>query len=193
MAQAQVMPGLTIETVSPTGQLSLHTYRKFLSQEDDIKMSFSPPPRTLKRKQAALNLFQAQSYDYAPNLQSPVSSAPSSPPPLSFSQSVISLPGDISTPISPASATKLFFQPISSVQSLVTRKMVSLGQRALFSCFIQPASLFFSLLTLSHVFASHSAVLNGYCLFSTLLSHNHQSFVSFLEKSKHTLHQSRHE
>ncbi|OKL61326.1 hypothetical protein UA08_03747 [Talaromyces atroroseus] len=128
MAQAQVMSGLSIEPVSPTGQLSLHDYRKFLSQEDDIKLP-PPPPRKLKRKPAAVNLFQAQCHDYAFNLQSPVSSAPSSPPPLSFSQSVISLPGDISTPISPTSTTRLFTQPVSSSQSLVTRQIDPFSSR----------------------------------------------------------------
>lgn len=173
MAQTQVISGLGIDTAFPTGQLSLHDYRKLLSQQDDgIQTPLSPPPRLLKRKQAAVNLCQAQQYqhhyyhhpDFAAfhynHLQSPVSSAPSSPPPLSFSQSVISLHGDLPTPISPASINRPFSQPLSSV----TRRMVGFHPPVLFSqqflcCLLQtpqPAACSFS-----HPFYPHIR----HCLF----------------------------
>lgn len=158
MAQTQAISGLGIDTGFAAGHLSLHEYRKYLSQEDDIKMPLSPPSRTLKRKQAAVNLLriktqtqtqtqtQYQYHDFGFHLRSPVSSAPSSPPPLSSSQSVISLHGDIPTPISPGSTTRLF----SSTQPTLMQQLV--GQSHCWYYFTQSPniSLFvdFSLLPL---------------------------------------------
>lgn len=122
MAQVQAS-GLRIDTTFSSGQLSLHEYRKYLSQ-DSTKMSPTPRPR-LKRKPAALNLCQRPHHDFGFQLLSPASSAPSSPPPLSFSQSVISLPGgDILTPMTPISMIRPSSRPASSSHLLGARRMV---------------------------------------------------------------------
>lgn len=123
MAQVQAS-SLRIDTSFSSGQLSLHEYRKFLSRQDSTKMSPTSPRPRLKRKPAALNLCQRSHHDLGFQLQSPVSSAPSSPPPLSFSQSVISLPGgDLPTPISPIYMVRPFSRHASSSHSL-GRRMV---------------------------------------------------------------------
>lgn len=127
MAQVQTS-SLRIDTSFPSGQLSLHEYRKFLSRQDSTKMSPTSPRPRLKRKPAALNLCQISHHDLGFQLLSPVSSAPSSPPPLSFSQSVISLPGgDLPTPISPISMIRpfSFSRHTSTSHSLGVRRMVS--------------------------------------------------------------------
>lgn len=128
MAQAQAF-SLRIDTNFTSGQLSLHEYRKIMSQQDSTKVSPTSPRPRLKRKPAALNLCQKSHHDLGFQLQSPVSSAPSSPPPLSFSQSVISLPsGDLPTPISPISIIRPFSRHVSSnhssSHSLGGRRMV---------------------------------------------------------------------
>lgn len=124
MAQVHAS-GLRVDTSFSSGQLSLHEYRKLLSRQDSPKMSPTSPRPKLKRKPAALNLSQ-RSHHGLFQLQSPVSSAPSSPPPLSFSQSVISLPGgELPTPISPISMVRPFSRHASSSHSLGARRMVS--------------------------------------------------------------------
>ncbi|KAL1988339.1 hypothetical protein VTN96DRAFT_10022 [Rasamsonia emersonii] len=80
------------------GHLSLHDYRKFLSQPEGIDLPDELKGRTLRRKPAASNLNQARTrQEFWFSLSSPLSSAPSSPPPLSYSQSVITLQSDNET------------------------------------------------------------------------------------------------
>lgn len=132
-----LMDGLAIEANLPNGQLSLHNYRKFLSQSNDIiTMSAEPSQcrRTLKRKPATINLNQAKLLQKQPqhdalfNLYSPVSSAPSSPPPLSFCQSVVTLHGDLPTPVSPSplpsSTVRSFSRPSSVARSSASQRIV---------------------------------------------------------------------
>jgi hypothetical protein len=74
-----------------TGSLSLHDYRKYLSQEcidDPVDRS----EKTLKRKTATLNLNHPPPLSALPSCAVSVSSAASSPPPLSpsYSHSIIS-------------------------------------------------------------------------------------------------------
>lgn len=79
---------------STTGHLTLHSYRRYLSHQDDIVIPDGLIGRTLRRKAGASNLNQTRSYrDSSLSSFSPSSSAPSSPPPLSFSQSVTSQQG----------------------------------------------------------------------------------------------------
>jgi hypothetical protein len=76
---------------TPPGRLSLHHYRKILSKEDSTEPPDELKGRSLKRKAATQNLNPAKSsqdYFYFSSVSSPTSSAPSSPPPLSFSQSL---------------------------------------------------------------------------------------------------------
>lgn len=139
MAQIQAF-GLRIDMGFSSGQLSLHEYRKFLSRQDNSKMSPTSPRPRLKRKPAALDLCQKSHHDLGFQLQSPVSSAPSSPPPLSFSKSVISLPGgDLPTPISPISIVKPFSRHVSSSHSFGARRMVGVVPCAI----VQPNWIFF--------------------------------------------------
>jgi hypothetical protein len=87
------------------GHLSLHDYRKYLSQPDDTVIPDVLRGRTLKRKTGAMNLSQAPGCrDLSLSLSSYVSSAPSSPPPLSFSQSAISYRSDedLDSPVNPS-------------------------------------------------------------------------------------------
>ncbi|GAD92975.1 conserved hypothetical protein [Paecilomyces variotii No. 5] len=73
------------------GSLSLHEYRKNLSQPDTTVSPDIRRGRTLKRKAGTLNLSQTRTFTDFSLSSSPVSSAPSSPPPLSFSQSLVSV------------------------------------------------------------------------------------------------------
>lgn len=73
------------------GSLSLHEYRKNLSQSDNTVAPDIRRGRTLKRKPGALDLSQIRKCTDFSLTSSPVSSAPSSPPPLSFSQSLVSV------------------------------------------------------------------------------------------------------
>ncbi|KAL1962156.1 hypothetical protein VTN77DRAFT_502 [Rasamsonia byssochlamydoides] len=79
-----------------SGHLSLHDYRKFLSQPEDIDLPDELKGRTLRRKPAASNLNPARIRQDS-SFSSPLSSPPSSPPPLSFSQSVITLQSENET------------------------------------------------------------------------------------------------
>ncbi|CRG87748.1 hypothetical protein PISL3812_04768 [Talaromyces islandicus] len=135
-----LMYGLAIEANLPNGQLSLHDYRKFLSQSNDIiTMDAEPSRRTLKRKPATINLNQAKPqqqvprHDFVLNLYSPVSSAPSSPPPLSFCQSVVTLHGDLPTPVSPSplpsSTIRSFSRPSSVARSAASQRIESFSSR----------------------------------------------------------------
>ncbi|EEA23752.1 hypothetical protein PMAA_077830 [Talaromyces marneffei ATCC 18224] len=127
MAQIQAF-GLRIDMGFSSGQLSLHEYRKFLSRQDNSKMSPTSPRPRLKRKPAALDLCQKSHHDLGFQLQSPVSSAPSSPPPLSFSKSVISLPGgDLPTPISPISIDPFSARLKKPTQDLASHSRTSSG------------------------------------------------------------------
>lgn len=150
MAQS-LMYGLTIEAHLPNGQLSLHDYRKFLSQSNDIiTMATEPSRRTLKRKPATINLNQVKllkqppPHDFASNLYSPVSSAPSSPPPLSFCQSVVTLHGDLPTPVSPSplpsSTIRSFSRPSSVARSSASQRIVGSPSRLcrVLLCFCVP-------------------------------------------------------
>lgn len=77
-----------------SGSLSLHEYRKNLSQQDNTAIPDTSRGRTLKRKAGVLNLNQTRAWtDFSLSSSpiSPISSAPSSPPPLSFSQSLVSV------------------------------------------------------------------------------------------------------
>ncbi|KAJ9203143.1 hypothetical protein DTO164E3_2614 [Paecilomyces variotii] len=77
-----------------SGSLSLHEYRKNLSQQDNTAIPDTSKGRTLKRKAGVLNLNQTRAWtDFSLSSSpiSPISSAPSSPPPLSFSQSLVSV------------------------------------------------------------------------------------------------------
>jgi hypothetical protein len=181
MAQVQAS-GLRIDTNFSSGQLSLHEYRKFLSRQDDTNMSPTSPRPRLKRKPAALNLCQRSHHDLGFQLQSPVSSAPSSPPPLSFSQSVISLPsGDLPTPISPLPILRPFTRPVSSSHSLGARRMVGFCSCVLsdhsvililnFLCLSKPSYLF--------LFTLHSGNLFSFPI--TSLSHS-PPFLSWFLK-----------
>ncbi|KAJ9223673.1 hypothetical protein DTO169C6_4025 [Paecilomyces variotii] len=79
---------------SYSGSLSLHEYRKNLSQQDNTAIPDTSRGRTLKRKAGVLNLNQTRAWtDFSLSSSpiSPISSAPSSPPPLSFSQSLVSV------------------------------------------------------------------------------------------------------
>lgn len=104
MSQAEAFwaPGV-LDTCSDAsslacGHLSLHEYRKFLSQPEGIDLPDELKGRTLRRKPASSNLNPARTrQDFWFPLSSPLSSAPSSPPPLSFSQSVITLQSDNDT------------------------------------------------------------------------------------------------
>lgn len=142
MAQP-LMYGLAIEANLPNGQLSLHGYRKFLSQSNDIiTMPAEASHRTLKRKPATINLNQAKihkqpRHDFVFNLYSPVSSAPSSPPPLSFCQSVVTLHGDLPTPVSPSplpSSTIRSFSRASSVARSSTSQRIVGSFPSFFFC-----------------------------------------------------------
>jgi hypothetical protein len=92
---------------SYAGHLSLHDYRKYLSQADGTILSDAPRDRTLRRKPGTLNLSRARGCrDLSLSLSSSMSSAPSSPPPLSFSQSLQSVTfycsdDDLDSPINP--------------------------------------------------------------------------------------------
>lgn len=137
-------PDLPLALLGPgpnpsSGYLSLHGYRKFLAQEsslsDEASLSFSSsstglPRHSLKRKPATTNLHQicrrqdvGEGLPYLPSstCSSAVSSAPSSPPPLSmvstFSQSVVTL----------RSTTNMTTPPSSSASPVVSPVMKQLG------------------------------------------------------------------
>lgn len=74
-----------------SGSLSIHEYRKHLSQQGHTAILDKPRGRMLKRKAGTLNLNQTRTWTDFSLPSSPVSSAPSSPPPLSFSQSLVSV------------------------------------------------------------------------------------------------------
>ncbi|QKX63344.1 uncharacterized protein TRUGW13939_10514, partial [Talaromyces rugulosus] len=136
MAQP-LMYGLAIEANLPNGQLSLHNYRKFLSQSNDIiTIPAEASRRTLKRKPATINLHQAKIHKQPQHdflLYSPVSSAPSSPPPLSFCQSVVTLHGDLPTPVSPSplpsSTIRSLSRPSSVARSSASQRIESFSSR----------------------------------------------------------------
>jgi hypothetical protein len=126
MAQAEAvwLPGVVDACLDVnsfvSGQLSLHDYRKFLSQPDSIDLPVELRGRTLKRKAATSNLNQARiRQDSSFSLSSPLSSAPSSPPPLSFSQSVITLQSENGSQDPATPLGRSFLRPPSQTKQLV--------------------------------------------------------------------------
>lgn len=114
-----------------TGNLSLHEYRKYLSQPDDTTASSELRGRTLKRKAGTLNLSQARGRrDFSSSLSSSYSSAPSSPPPLSFSHSLQSVISNVSDP-----EPEIFSHSGQTSSRSISRisSPVSLGRRSDFS------------------------------------------------------------
>lgn len=109
------------------GHLSLHDYRKFLSQPEGIDLPDELKGRTLRRKPAASNLNQARTrQEFWFSLSSPLSSAPSSPPPLSYSQSVITLQSDNETQDSVSPLGRPLTTPASQTKQPVITSLFSL-------------------------------------------------------------------
>ncbi|OXV07482.1 hypothetical protein Egran_04753, partial [Elaphomyces granulatus] len=113
------------------GHLSLHEYRKYLSQPDDSTTSSELRGRTLKRKAGTLNLSQARGRrDFSLSISSFSSVPPSSPPPLSFSQSLQSVTSNVSDPEPEILAGLSHSGQIRSKSISTISSPMSLGQRS---------------------------------------------------------------
>lgn len=127
---------VTVQAAQPcqgyAGHLSLHEYRKYLSQPDDSTTSSELRGRTLKRKAGTLNLSQARGRrDFSSSISSSFSSVPpSSPPPLSFSQSLQSVTSNVSDPEPEILAGLSHLGQTRSKSISTISSPVSLGQRS---------------------------------------------------------------
>ncbi|KAN0083686.1 hypothetical protein V8E54_002774 [Elaphomyces granulatus] len=127
---------VTVQAAQPcqgyAGHLSLHEYRKYLSQPDDSTTSSELRGRTLKRKAGTSNLSQARGRrDFSSSISSSFSSVPpSSPPPLSFSQSLQSVTSNVSDPEPEILAGLSHSGQIRSKSISTISSPVSLGQRS---------------------------------------------------------------